>query len=151
MGRPYSNILVPYDGSMHSQKALKTAIEMAKSFDSLIYLANVIDVSTVNPPGQILSKGNRKTLKQIKKSIKTSTESHLKEIEKNYKNSGIIIKSVVLEGDVTGKLLKFIQDSNIDLTIIGSKGRSGISKIMTLGSTSRKISELAKCPVIIVH
>jgi len=151
MGRPYSNILVPYDGSTHSQKALKTAIEMAKSFDSLIYLTNVIDVSTVNPPGQILSKGNRKTLEQIKKSIKASTESHLKEIEKNYKNSGIIIKGVVLEGDVTGKLLKFIQDNNIDLIIIGSKGRSGISKIMTLGSTSRKISELAKCPVIIVR
>lgn len=151
MSKSYSNILVPYDGSTYSQKALRTAIEMAKSFDSVIYLTNVIDVSTVNPPGQILSKGNRKTLEQIKNSIKTSTESHLKEIETNYKNSGIVIKSVVLEGDVTGKLLKFIQDNNMDLTIIGSKGRSGISKVLTLGSTSRKISELAKCPVMIMH
>ncbi|MDE1813430.1 MAG: universal stress protein [Thaumarchaeota archaeon] len=151
MSKSYNNILVPYDGSTYSQKALKTASEMAKLFDSVIYLVNVVDVSTVNPPGQILSKGSRKTLEQIKDSIKTSTESHLKEIETNYKNSGIVIKSVVLEGDVTGKLLKFIQDNDIDLTIIGSRGRSGISKVLTLGSTSRKISELAKCPVMIMH
>ncbi|SMH70728.1 universal stress protein [Candidatus Nitrosotalea okcheonensis] len=151
MDKSYRNILVPYDGSMYSQKALKMAIEMAKSFDSFIYLVNVVDVSTVNPPGQILSKGKRKTLEQIKNSIMISTESHLKEIGINYKNSGIVIKSVVLEGDVTRELLKFIQDNDIDLTIIGSKGRSGISKVLTLGSTSRKISELAKCPVIIMH
>jgi nucleotide-binding universal stress UspA family protein len=151
MGKPYSNILVPYDGSKYSQKALKTAIEMAKAFDSSVNLVNVIDVSAVSPPGKIISKGTQKTLDQIKTSVKTSVVSHLKEIQKSYESSGVTINPVILDGEVTGILLKFIQDRNIDLVIIGSRGLSGLSKIVTLGSVSRKISELAKCPVIIVR
>ncbi|WP_101476818.1 universal stress protein [Candidatus Nitrosotalea bavarica] len=151
MGKSYNNILVPYDGSTYSQKALKMAFNMARAFDSALHLVNVIDVSTVSPPGQIRSKDTRKTLDQIKSTVKTSVESYLQKIQKEYVDSGVIVKGFVLEGDITGKLLKFIEDYNIDLVIIGSKGLSGVSKIMTLGSVSRKVSELAKCPVVIVR
>ena len=151
MSKSYSNILVPYDGSKYSQKALKMAFELASAFNASLNLVNVIDISSVSPPGKIRSKDTRKTLDQIKNSVKTSVESYLQKIQKDYGDSGVIVKGFVLEGDVTGKLLKFIQDHNIDLVIIGSKGLSGISKIMTLGSVSRKISERAKCPVVIVR
>ena len=151
MSKPYQNIMVPYDGSTYSQKALKMSIEVAKAFGSQIYLVNVIDVTTVSPPGQIHSKETRKTLDQIKNSIKNSAESYLQKIQKDHKDSGVTIKGFVLEGDIAGKLLKFAQENNIDLAIIGSKGLSGISKIKTLGSVSRKVSELAKCPTIIVR
>jgi nucleotide-binding universal stress UspA family protein len=151
MSRSYSNILVPYDGSVYSQKALKMAVNMASEFESALYLVNVIDVSAVSPPGQIHSKDTRKTLDQIKSTVKTSVESYLQKIQKDYEDSGVIVKGFVLEGDITGKLLKFIQDYNIDLVIIGSKGLSGVSKIKMLGSVSRKVSEFAKCPVIIVR
>jgi nucleotide-binding universal stress UspA family protein len=151
MSKPYSNILVPYDGSTYSQKALKMAIEMARAFDSSLYLVNVIDISAVSPPGKIHSKSTQKTLDQIRNSVKTSVESYLQKIQKNYIDSGVIVKGFVLEGDIVGKLLKLIQDRDIDLIIIGSKGLSGISKIITLGSVSRRISELAKCPVVIVR
>lgn len=151
MNKAYSNILVPYDSSKYSQKALKMAFEMASAFNSSLYLVNVIEISSVSPPGKIRSKNTQKTLDQIKNSVKTSVEAYLQKIQEDYGNSGIIVKGFVLEGDVSGKLLKFIQDRNIDLVIIGSKGLSGVSKIMTLGSVSRKISELAKCPVVIVR
>lgn len=151
MSKPYQNIMVPYDGSTYSQKALKMAIEMASAFDSMVYLMNVVDITAVSPPGQIHSKETRKTLDQIKNSIKNSAESYLRKIQENYKDSGVIIKGFVLEGDITGELLRSIQDNNIDLVIIGSRGLSGISKIKTLGSVSRKVSELAKCPVVIVR
>ena len=143
--------MVPYDGSTYSQKALKMSIEMASVFDSVVYLVNVVDITAVSPPGQIHSKETRKTLDQIKNSIKNSAESYLQKIQEDYKNSGVIMKGFVLEGDVTGRLLRFIQDNGIDLIIMGSRGLSGISKIKTLGSVSRKVSELAKCPVVIVR
>ena len=127
------------------------AFNMARAFDSSLHLVNVIDVSAVSPPGQIRSKETRRTLDQIKNTVKTSVESYLQKIQNDYGDSGVIVKGFVLEGDVTVKLLKFMDDHSIDLVIIGSKGLSGVSKIMTLGSASRKISELAKCPVIIVR
>ena len=151
MSKPYGNILVPYDGSTYSQKALKMAVNMASEFNSTLYLVNVIDVSAVNPPGQIHSKNTRKTLDEIKTTVKNSVESYLQKIQKEYGDSGVIVKGFVLEGEVTGKLLKFIEDRDVDLVIIGSRGLSGVSKIKTLGSVSRKISELAKCPIVIVR
>jgi nucleotide-binding universal stress UspA family protein len=151
MSRLYNNILVPYDGSKYSQNALKMAVTMAKAFDSSLYLVNVIDVSAVSPPGKIRSKNNQKTLDQIKNLVKTSVETYLQRIQKEFEWSGVIVKGFVLEGDVTGRLLKFIQDRDIDLVVIGSKGLAGFSKLKSLGSTSRKISELAKCPVVIVR
>ena len=151
MSKSYSNILVPYDGSAYSQKALKMAVNMASEFNSTLYLVNVIDVSAVSPPGKIHSKNTRKTLDEIKTTVKNSVESYLQKIQKDYGNSGVIVKGFVLEGDVTGKLLKFIEDRNVDLVVIGSRGLSGVSKIKTIGSVSRKISELAKCPIVIVR
>ena len=151
MNKPYSNILVPYDGSTYSQKALKMAVNMTRAFDSVLYLVNVLDVSAVSPPGKIHSKNTRKTLDEIKEAIKTSVESYLQKIQKEYGDTGVIVKGFVLEGDITEKILRFIEDKNIDLVIIGSKGLSGVSKIKTLGSTSRKISEIAKCPIVIVR
>jgi nucleotide-binding universal stress UspA family protein len=127
------------------------AINMASVFDSALYLVNVVDVSSVSPPGKIHSKNTRKTIDEIKVAVKTSVESYLQKLQKEYEDSGVIVKGFVQEGDVTGKLLKFIEDKNIDLVIIGSRGLSGVSKIKTLGSISRKISELAKCPIVIVR
>jgi nucleotide-binding universal stress UspA family protein len=127
------------------------AINMASVFDSALYLVNIVDVSSVSPPGKIHSKNTRKTIDEIKAAVKTSVESYLQKLQKEYEDSGVIVKGFVQEGDVTGKLLKFIEDKNIDLVIIGSRGLSGVSKIKTLGSVSRKISELAKCPIVIVR
>ena len=58
---------------------------------------------------------------------------------------------MVLEGSVSDEILKFAKDNNIDLIVIGSKGLSGLSRLMSLGSISRKISELASCPVMIIR
>jgi nucleotide-binding universal stress UspA family protein len=151
MNRKYKNILVPYDGSKHSQKALEMAVDMGSMFGSTLYVVNVADLSTVSPPGWNLSQGTRKTISQITKSVKNTSELQLKKIQEKYRDSGVPMKEFVLEGNAVDKLLKFAQDKEIDLIIIGSRGLSGISKIMTLGSTSRKISEMAKCPVTIVH
>lgn len=124
---------------------------MANQFGSTLHLVNVIDVSSVSPPGQIHSKNTRKALNEIKITVKNSVESYLQKIQKNYGDSGVIVKGFVLEGDVIGKLLEFVEDRNIDLIVMGSRGLSKVSKKKTLGSISRKISELAKCSIVIVR
>ena len=46
---------------------------------------------------------------------------------------------------------KYTSDNKIDLIIIGSQRLNKFSKIKALGSVSRKISENADCPVMIIH
>ena len=151
MNDTYSKILVPYDGSKYSKRALFMAIQLAKTNQAQMYIVNVVDISQVKPPGRLFSRSEQKSLEQIKKSVKESVKDAMLKIQQSCENSGVSTKSFVLEGLTSDKLLQFIHQYDIDLVAIGSRGLSGISKIMTLGSVSRKISELADCPVMIVH
>lgn len=57
----------------------------------------------------------------------------------------------IISGNPVDSILKFMRGRKIDLIIMGSQGRHGIGKLRTLGSVSRKVTELATCPVMIVH
>jgi len=147
----YDKILIPYDGSKFSEKALETAKILAKTSDSTLYIVTVLDVSDVSPPGLIRSKETRKTFDQIRNSIRRSVETALEQREQECRHVGIKVSTQINEGSASDELLKFITKNNIDLVIIGSQGLSGFSKLKALGSVSRKISELADCPVLIVR
>jgi len=67
------------------------------------------------------------------------------------KISGLEIETRLLIGHISNTIIDFAAKENIDLIVIGNVGRSGISKLKTLGSVSRSISERALCPVMIVH
>ncbi len=151
MNDKYHKILVPYDGSKYSKRALLMATQLAKTNQAQMYVVNVVDISQVKPPGRLFSRSEQKSLEQIKRSAKESVKSTMLKIQQSCKDAGASTKSFVLEGAVSEKLLQFINQYGIDLVVIGSRGLSGISKIITLGSVSRNISELADCPVIIVH
>ena len=56
----------------------------------------------------------------------------------------------IMEGDAVKSILQFAKKSHPDLIVLGSHGLTGLSKIKALGSVSRNVSELAKCPVMIV-
>ncbi|MFZ1077829.1 MAG: universal stress protein [Nitrosotalea sp.] len=146
----YANILVPYDGSKFSQKALDVAKTFAKRFDSTLHIATVVDLSDVASPGMIRSKGI-KTIEQIRTSIKQSAKTIILQKENECTTEKIKTKGWILEGPTTSELLKLIKENRTDLVIIGSRGLSGFSKMMALGSVSRKISELSDCPVMIIH
>jgi nucleotide-binding universal stress UspA family protein len=146
----YRNILVPYDNSKFSQKALDVAKTFAKRFDCTLHIATVVDISDVASPGMIRSKG-KKTIDQIRTSIKQSAKIIILQKENECTAEKIKTKVWILEGPTTSELLRLIKENDIDLVIVGSRGLSGFSKFMALGSVSRKISELADCPVMVMH
>ncbi len=60
--------------------------------------------------------------------------------------------SKCLTGDIAEKILEYAHDKKVDMIVMGSSNRlKGISKIKALGSVTRKVSELADCPVLIIH
>ena len=150
----YKKILVPFDGSKFSENALGTAIEISKKFDASIYLITIIDISLVSPPGALLGsqkKTMKKSLNMIKSATKHEAEKKLLEKLSICKKAGIDTHYEILEGAPSDIILKTIKKLDIDLVVMGSQGLSGFSKIKVLGSVSRKVSELANCPVLISH
>ncbi|HEY7108247.1 MAG TPA: universal stress protein [Nitrososphaeraceae archaeon] len=54
-------------------------------------------------------------------------------------------------GNIVKQILDIAARENVDLVVLGSAGLGGMSKLKALGSVSRRVSERAKCPVLIVH
>ena len=62
---------------------------------------------------------------------------------------GINTDVLIEEGDIQSRLDKAIQKYNTDLVIIGTRGRTGLAK-MLLGSVAEEIFRTVPCPVLTV-
>jgi nucleotide-binding universal stress UspA family protein len=159
----YQKILVPYDGSNPSDKALEHAIDIAKMSRpdlAQVILLHVIAEYPVTPyidrPARSPKTGETTTLTQyIREVYELMTVSAIDTLNKKKdevkKTSNFEIEVKVSAGHVSETILKFAKQEKVDLIVIGNVGRSGISKFMTLGSVSRAVSEKATCPVMIIH
>ena len=54
-------------------------------------------------------------------------------------------------GKAYDSILKFATQTKIDLIVMGSRGLHGMKKLGALGSVSRRVSEEAKCPIMIIR
>ena len=158
----YNNILVPYDGSQPSHIALQHAFNLLK-INALplktkkLYLIYVIQQIDVPPqldlyPLHELDKLTANYIKELYQDLETRAMNMLKAKSLEYgKDEEIIISTRVLLGDPVDKIIEFADNEKIDLIIMGSVGLRGVKKIKTLGSISRRVCEMASCPVLLVH
>jgi nucleotide-binding universal stress UspA family protein len=152
----YQRILVPFDGSSHSKKALAQAAQIAKLDGAIIYLCTIITTQNVVPPGALLGlvkEASRGTLqKRLVSSVKIQAEKQHAEQIKHCEKLGVqAFSKIMVSGNIAQEILNMARKKSADLIVIGSQGLHGISKIKSLGSVSRKISENASCPVLIVR
>ena len=62
---------------------------------------------------------------------------------------GLDTALVLAEGDVKDELLKVVSAANIDLVVAGTRGRTGLRK-MLLGSVTEEICRVVTCPILTV-
>ena len=149
-----TRILVPYDGSKYSVKALTRAMELSHNLDSEIFLFSVVYVDYIAPPGILgltRTRSEKEAIKKWTESVRGNTEKMLKLAAKRCEQKGVSVSYNITQGNVANEILSFAKKKRISLIIIGSQGLHGIGKLKTLGSVSRKVSEQAKCPVLLVR
>lgn len=165
----FRKILVPYDSSIPSDTAAKHAVDLATHIVPntkngceiiLLHVVPEIPASPVFLERPVSTKsGEVIPLSEYIKRLYAEMKAHAAEMLEKKKNecepllnSKATIRTVVLIGDpVSNRILELAESEKVDLIIIGNVGLSGISKLKTLGSVSRAISERATCPVMIVH
>jgi nucleotide-binding universal stress UspA family protein len=147
----YNKILVPFDGSIPSKNALKEAVDLAKQSKGTVFLLYVVQ-EIILPPwtGRATT---HKTMKEYEKEMyhdaKERANKLLQENKKKYDE--VNIETQTLYGNTAEKILGFIKSSKIDITVIGTTSRTGISKLIALGSVARKVAEQSSRPVLLVH
>jgi nucleotide-binding universal stress UspA family protein len=149
----YHSILVPYDDSKHAKKSLDESLKIAKKFDSELYLLTVIDALAVAPSSFYKSPGTMeaKKLEKYLKSKFSKIDRILGDAVYKCKEEGVSADYEIVVGTPVNVILMFAKKRKVDLIVMGSQGLTGFDKLKALGSVSRKVSEMAECPVLIVR
>ena len=128
----FRKIMVAYDEGKPADKALDTAIELAKAMSAEIYIVSAY--MTVDDPTR------REHLEKIQS-----------EAARKVAQAGIKAhKKLEAGGKVLGETIAQIaDDSKVDLVIMGSNNRGVVGRFM-FGSVSEYLNHNLNCPVLIV-
>lgn len=139
----WQSIVVGFDGSDGSVRAVDSAIELAKEFGSSITLLSVV---AVGPTLGIGVPAPPIDLAALEKWSHDSLHAQKERIEK----AGIgKVEVETRVGSPTEEILKFLGKAAPDLMIVGRKSRS-IATHLFLGSVADAVVHHANCPVLVV-
>jgi nucleotide-binding universal stress UspA family protein len=62
---------------------------------------------------------------------------------------GIRVRHVLLDGDPAAEIVRYAQEMNMDLIVMGTHGRSGLERLL-MGSVAEKVMRQATCSVLVV-
>lgn len=127
------NVLVATDFSAPSKKAVVYATSIARRHRSKLFIAHVVTSRSESA----LMEGWRVGQMEI-------TEHLLAD-----RLDGIQHKLIVKSGSVWAVLSQLIAEKEVDLVVVGTRGRTGVRKRL-LGSVAESIFRQAPCPVLIV-
>lgn len=140
-----SRIVIPYDHSPLSKKALETAIKLAKQ-DIEIEL-DIITVVNVTMPSSYYVALNVEEEFEVQiaeaKKILNEAEQNVKDHIPNRAST------FVLDGNPAEMIVEFVKQNDADLVVMGSRGLSGLKELF-LGSVSHNVVQKSPCPVFII-
>jgi len=139
------NILVAYDASGFSNRAFKSALDIAEPNKSKITLVTVV-TGIYQPSIGFSMKLNKDVLEKQNKAMKKLV-SHLQTAANK---KGIRLSLRLLHNPSVSKTIRnYVKSHKFDLIVIGSHGRTGLNKAI-LGSVANDVAHKASIPVMVV-
>jgi nucleotide-binding universal stress UspA family protein len=138
----FAKILVAYDGSEHSQRALQKAIEVAQCSQAKLQILYAYDKVP-----QYLGEPN---LQHVIDHSVDRAHLALEQAVQQLRASSVDFTTNILEGPAAEAILRAAQLEDCDLIVMGSRGL-GMVQGLLLGSVSYRVLHRATVPVLIVH
>jgi nucleotide-binding universal stress UspA family protein len=154
-----SRILVAADGSDTSMNAAEYAITLAKNYNDddngnneavQVFVINVIDLQ---PIFKMLPSDTRKQLIRIGRQQARQIFDTVEELATRHGGAKFKINTEMVEtssASAADEIIKYAKEKAIDLIVVGTKGRSGMTKAL-LGSVASKVVTYSPCPVLVVR
>lgn len=136
----FHKILVATDGSEHSLRSTRYAIELAKKFDGTIDVVYVIDGNTAKT--DVLNSTN-------KYEIEKKRNEKISKVKQMVVDVNIQCETHILHGEPGPTIVEFANENHFDCVVVGSRGLNKL-QTMVLGSVSHKVAKRVECPVLIV-
>lgn len=141
-----NHILVPFDDSKYSNRAFEYAINLAKKHKADITVVTVM-YSSVLGSSFLDASQHQKTFDRERIKKMEYTFKVMNAIAEKY---GISLRTeVMMRTSVAEAILSISSVRDIDLIIMGTRGRGG-ARVLMLGSVAISVSQSAPCPVMLI-
>jgi nucleotide-binding universal stress UspA family protein len=134
------NVLVPIDFSEASQKALDDTLEFVGD-PTKIHVIHVLHPLEPMAPGVIWD-----TVDDPGRMANVQSAFQKLAAEKSYGQ----MKFTVTVGSPSSEIIDYAEKNSIDLIVIPSHGRTGLSRFL-LGSVAERVIRFSKCPVVVLR
>ena len=139
----FETILVPTDFSDHAEKALETAIELAKVFGSRIELLNAYDF------GQWVTLADVTFAERAEEKLRLVASKKLQSLVKRIETDGVEVSTHVSFGAPSLEIVERAEKTNADLIVMGTRGLGAVKQLF-LGSVAARTIQTAPCPVLTI-
>lgn len=133
----YTDILIPTDGSQGAQAAIEHGIEIAQQYDAIVHALYVVD-TRVTRSGPLLEALRQEGRDAVRKLEVAGTQASLD------------VTTEISEGVPHDEILQYITTHGIDLVVMGTKGRSGVDRVL-MGSVAERVVRHSPVPVLTVR
>ncbi|CAD7774210.1 Universal stress protein [Candidatus Methanoperedenaceae archaeon GB37] len=140
----YRKILVATDGSAHTEKAVRYAVELARLAEAEILALHVVDTTAFTGIPMDATWESMYELLFIEGSNAT------KRVAEIASNAGVEVEEKMLEGHPAEEIMRVGEEVSADLIVMGSIGKSGLDRFL-LGSVADKVARNSKIPVMVVR
>ncbi|MGZ0747713.1 universal stress protein [Haloparvum sp. AD34] len=146
----YERILIPTDGSDVAETAVDQALGLAEAFDAEVHALYVVDIDSVNlglGTEQVdrLRQGRFDEMEEVKARAEAATGA----VADRAAERGIEVVEHVAGGRPHAVIADYADDNDVDLIVMGSHGRSGVSRAI-LGSVTERVLRSTDVPVQVV-
>jgi len=135
-------ILIATDGSEYTKEAVSQGLHLAKVLGAEVTALYVIDQTS------FVSFPIDSSIVSVYSLLENEGKRAVEEVKKDGEQLGVKVATIVAEGSPTRKIVEMA--ANMDLVVIGTLGRSALSKLF-MGSVAERVTRYAPCPVLVVR
>jgi nucleotide-binding universal stress UspA family protein len=144
----FKTVLVPLDGSLLAEQALKPAVHLAQQSSGTIYL---LRVPVYSDRATHVSPDFNQALPQYDLVPEYDDASeYLREIRDRISAPNISIRTLIVEGDRAHAIVDTARAKNVDLIAMSTHARKGVSRWL-MGSVGGKVLRESYAPVLLIR
>lgn len=144
----FKHILVPFDGSVSAENALKKAVKLQSLTGAELTILTVYrHHSLLEASFSMVRPEVPDNMDDIMREHASKVADHAKKIATEAGAQSV--RAFVKGGPPARSIVAFGEEHDVDLIVLGSRGLGSIENYL-LGSVSHKVTGLAKCPVMVV-
>ncbi len=138
-------VVVPVDFSSTTDKVVDYAMTVADKLGAEVLFFHAIndfqgyDMMLVHP-----------SFIGMTKDLEKESKERINSLVEEYKDRKNGVGGDVAIGDAAEEIIKYAEEQNADMIIIGTHGVKGLEKIL-MGSTAERVVKNATCPVLVFN